>query len=205
MAVNRGTGTGVEQDGAEPIELLACGRDAAQVWDHAARSELDEHERGCPHCAAAGADARTLDRLVHRMAAEPLAPPPSVMDQVMGAVLAELRPPDLLSLASPYGPARLSRPAAAAVLRHVVDRVGGMQARSCRIAPLAEAGGTGPTAVLVAMTVTAQFGVDLASVSARVRQLLVAAGEQALGIPVCRVDIDIVDVFDDTTPRGNRS
>ncbi|MCU1626337.1 MAG: hypothetical protein JWP64_1286 [Pseudonocardia sp.] len=178
----------------DQIEPLACGRDAADVWDHAADGVPDEHERSCPHCAAAIADARGLDGIVHRMADEVPPPPPSLVDTVMEAVLntvtAELRPQDLLALYSPAGPARLSRPAAARVLRHVVDRMDGMRARSCRI----EQDGL---ALSVAITVTARFGVDLASVTARVRQMVVAAGKQALGTPVARVDITVVDLWEE--------
>ena len=180
-----------------PIEPLACGRDAATVWDRArAGTPLDDHERGCPHCTAAFADARSLDSIVHRMAAQELEPPPSVLNRVMGAVLTDFRSQDVLTLPSPHGPARLSRPAAAAVLRHTVDRMVGLRARSCRIEQLAEDGAP-PHAATVAMTVAARFGVDLASVTARVRQMVIAAGEQALGMPVVRVDIAVVDVFGD--------
>ncbi|WP_250549881.1 Asp23/Gls24 family envelope stress response protein [Pseudonocardia sp. H11422] len=187
-----------------PIEPLACGRDAAVVWDHATAGTLDEHERGCPYCAAATTDARRLDAVVHRMAAEPVQPPPSVMDRVMGAVLAELRPHDVLELDSARGPARLSRPAAAAVLRHVVDGMDGMRARSCRIEQLEPVTGDGPGPVTVTMTVTARFGIDLASVTARVRQMIIAAGQQALGVAVRRVDIEVVDVFESRVDGGGR-
>jgi hypothetical protein len=182
-----------------PIAPLGCGRDAALVWDRAeAGLPPDEHERDCPHCSAAFAEADRLHRLVHRMAAEPVEPPPSVLERAMGAVRTEFRQRDLLELASPHGPARLSRPAAAAVLRHAVDRMAGVRARSCRIEQAAGTGPDGqPAAADVMITVTARFGVELASVTARVRQLVLAAGEQALGVPVRRVDIDVVDVFED--------
>jgi len=182
-----------------PIAPLGCGRDAALVWDRAeAGLPPDEHERDCPHCSAAFAEADRLHRLVHRMAAEPVEPPPSVLERAMGAVRTEFRQRDLLELASPHGAARLSRPAAAAVLRHAVDRMAGVRARSCRIEQAAGPGPDGqPAAADVMITVTARFGVELASVTARVRQMVLAAGEQALGLPVRRVDIDVVDVFDD--------
>ena len=252
MEVGRTVPDGRAEAGPEDgrLEPLACGRDAADVWDHAVEGTLDAHERDCPHCRAAAADALGLDGVVHRMAAERPVPPPSVLDGVMQAVLdtvtAELRPPDLLALDSPAGPARLSRPAAARVLRHVVDGMDGMRARSCRIEPVGPdrtavkgtaangtaangagtngtgadgagadevgadevgadgvgAGGGGtrgadPFGVTVAITVTARFGVDLASVTARVRQMVVAAGEQALGVPVRSVDIAVVDLWDE--------
>jgi hypothetical protein len=133
------------------------------------------------------------------VAAEPLEPPPSVLERVMGAVRVELGAHHLLTLESPHGPVRLSRPAAAAVLRHAVDRMAGVRARSCRIeqVPRPEGvSGAGAHAADVTITVTARFGLDLPSVASRVRQMVVAAGEQALGVPVRRVDIEVVDVFD---------
>ena len=181
-------------------ELLACGRDATAAWDRAvAGAGPDEHEAGCRHCRAARADALGLDAVVHRMAAQPVEPPPSVIDRVMTAVVSELRPYDLLVLPSPHGPNGLSRPAAAAVLRSVIDGMDGLRARSCRIEQGERDGeddaAAGP-AVDVAVTVTGRFGIDLASVTARVRQMVVAAGEQALGVPVSRVDIEVVDLWD---------
>lgn len=183
-------------------DLLACGRDAAAVWDRAvAGAPPDEHERACPHCRLAAADARGLGELVDRLADEPLEPPPSVLDRVMDAVRTELRPHDVLTLPSPHGPARLSRAAAAGVLRHTVDGMGGLRARSCRIEQVADtgrdaAGADDRHAVDVRITVAARFGVDLASVTARVRRMVAVVGEQALGVPVRRVDIDVLDLFE---------
>lgn len=194
MAVNP-NGPGRATGGA-PIAPLACGRDAATVWDRAAAgAPPDPHERTCPHCGAAYADALGLDAVVHRLAGAEPDPPPSVLDRVMSAVATELDPHDELALPSPHGPARLSRPAAAAVLRHVVDGMGGLRARSCRIEQPGGPEEAGPVDVRV--TVAARFGVNLASVAARVRQMVVAAGEQALGVPVRRVDIDVVDLLEE--------
>jgi hypothetical protein len=177
------------------IAPLACGRDAALVWDRAeAGLPLDAHGRDCPHCSAVYADARRLDVAVHRMAEEPVQLPAQAVEAVLGRVLETARsrrPPEALRLDSPLGPNRLARAAAAAVLRTVVDAVDGMRARSCRIAQ------PGPdTAVDVALTVAARFGLDLVPATARVRQNVFAAGEQALGLPVRRVDIEVVDLWE---------
>jgi hypothetical protein len=176
----------------EQVEPLACGRDAADVWEHAEGGTLDEHEVSCPHCVAARADHDRLGGLVARMAAEPLRPPPSVLEQVMGAVVADLRPHELLEI----GPdAWLGRPAAEAALRHVVDSMGGLRARRCRIE---QARGPGPAEpVWVRITVSARFGVDLASVTARVRQMIISAGERTLGVPIAGVDIHVEDVWEE--------
>lgn len=177
-------------DPAANDPLLACGRDATEVWD---RSGLprDAHELACPHCAATIADAHGLDGLVQRLAEQPLVAPPSVLDRVMGAVRTELRPHDVLPLESPHGPAAINRPAAAAVLRRTVDRMDGVRARSCRIEPVAGGG------VDIRVTVTARFGIDVPSIMARARQLVAAAGGQVLGVVVRRVDIVVTDVFED--------
>ena len=175
-----------------PIAPLACGRDAALVWDRAEEGRPpDAHERDCPHCSAVYADAGQLDAPVHRMAVEPVASPPSVLETVMGAVRSALRPEEALLLDSPLGPNRLTRSAAAAVLRAAVDAMDGMRARSCRI----EQPGTG-TAADVALTVAARLGLDLKSATARVRQVVFAASEQALGVPLGRVDIEVVDLWE---------
>lgn len=183
-----------------PVALLACGRDAALVWDHAEQGVLDEHERSCPHCLSTTTDHDRLGGMVGRLAEQRLRPPPNVLEQVMGAVVADLRPHDLISLDDD---AWLSRPAAAAALRHVVDSMGGLRARSCRIEqdrPPGPAVGVS-LPLRVAVTVTARFGVDLASVTARVRQMMISAGDRALGVPVQRVDIHVVDVWDDREGR----
>ena len=174
------------------IEPLACGRDAALVWDKAEEGlPPDAHERHCPYCSAVYADARRLDATVHRMADEPVAPPPSALATVMGAVRAALRPEEALLLDSPLGPNRLARAVATAVLRTAVDAMDGMRARSCRI----EQPGPGTTAD-VALTVTARYGLDLASATARVRQMVFAASERVLGMPLRRVDIEVVDLWE---------
>ena len=42
----------------------------------------------------------------------------------------------------------------------------------------------------------ARFGLDLAHATARARQTIFTAGEQALGLPVRRVDIEVVDLWE---------
>lgn len=173
------------------VEPLACGRDAADVWDRAeAGAPPDAHELGCPYCTAVYAEAGSLDAIVYRMAAEPVEPPASVLRAVMGAVDTELRAQETLRLASPLEPNQLAHSAAATVLRAVVDTVDGLRARSCRIEQ-PEPG----FAVDIALTLTARFGVDLAGATAEVRRSVLAASEQVLGLPARRVDIEVVDLW----------
>ena len=151
------------------------------MWDRAeAGLPLDAHGRDCPHCSAAYAEARRLDVAVHRMAEEPVQMPAQAVEAVLGRVLetarSRLRPEEALRLDSPLGPNRLARAAAATALRAVVDAMDGMRARSCRIAQ------PGPdTAVDVALTVVARFGLDLAYATARVRRTVLRGGRAGVG------------------------
>lgn len=197
MAVN---GTHVQQEHA----LLACGHDAAMVWDAAVAGRRSAHERDCPHCQAVAEDQRLLASAVAALHEEALEPPASLVERVMGAVLAEIRPAGYLPLPTRHGRARIDRVAAAGVLRHAVDQMPALRVRSCQIHLLEPSTPEDPTQgiqpVRVQISVTARFGLDLLSATARVRQMILAAAADLLGLPVTAVDVEVVDVFEDPIP-----
>jgi hypothetical protein len=191
-------------------DLLACGRDAAKVWDRAAAGRFGTHDRECPHCQAVAEDQRLLATAIAGLADEALEPAPSLVERVMGAVLTELRPAHYLPLPTRHGHARIDRIAAAGVLRHAVDQMSVLRVRSCQIhltAPSDTDDTSGampairfPTA-RVRISVTVRFGADLLSATARVRQMIFAAAEEVLGLSITTVDVDVVDVFEDPARR----
>lgn len=190
-------------EGTSPA-LLACGRDPAVVWEHADHGRLDRHESGCRYCQTVAADAAVLHAAVVELAAEPLEPPAALVERVMSVVRAELRR-DYLPLPAAHGPAQVEHGSAAAVLRRAVDQMPGVRLRSCRISvpepdDRAPSGWPGAT---VRLTASMQFGADLASTAARVRQMIVTAADRLLGLPVGRVDIDIVDVHQPSSPPAS--
>jgi hypothetical protein len=195
------------------VALLACGRDAAKVWERAAAGRPSTHERACPHCQAVADDQRLLATAVAALVDEAVEPPTSLTERVMGAVLAELRPAHYLPLPTRHGHARIDRVTAAGVLRHAVAQMSALRVRSCQIHLIEPSGsdttsdgtGTGlipgsPT-VRINISVTARFGADLLSATARVRQMILAAAEDLLGLPVATVDVEVVDVFEDPARR----
>ena len=186
MAVN---GTQPQHD----ADLLACGRDAAKVWDRAAAGHVDIHERDCRHCQAVAEDQRLLATAIAALAEANLRSPPLVVERVMDAVLAELRPADYLPLHTRHGHARIDRVTAAGVLRHAVDQMSVLRVRSCQIR-IPE---TSDIDVRIRVSVSARFGTDLLSAIPRVRQMIIAAAEDLLGLHVAAVDVDVVDVFED--------
>jgi hypothetical protein len=133
----------------------------------------------------------------------------------MGAVGVELRPAGYLALLTRNGHARIDRVAAAGVLRHAVDQMSALRVRSCQIHLIEPSNsddisgddiGDGlalrfPTA-RVHISVTARFGTDLVSATARARQMILVAAEDLLGLPVTTVDVDVVDVFEDPARRS---
>lgn len=200
---------------------LACGRDAAGVWEDAETGSLDDHEQTCPYCQTVVADAAVLDAATVELAAEPIDPPATLVDRVMSVVRAELRR-DYLPLPARHGPARIERGSAAAVLRHATDQMPGVRAHSCRITLPERPEGDEQTdqhpgtpaeqadqhpgtpaeqaAAVVRISVAMAFGADMPSTAARVQQLILAAADRLLGLPVDRVDVVVVDVFDPTQP-----
>ncbi len=176
--------------------LLACGRDAAKVWDRATAGRSDTHDRDCPHCQAVAEDQRLLATAIAALADDALEPPPSLVGRVMGAVLAELRPAGYLPLPTRHGQARIDRIAAAGVLRHAVDQMPALRVRSCQIYLTKPSGAAGSPTARVRISVTARFRADLLSATARVRQMIFAAADDVLGLPVATVDVDVVDVFE---------
>lgn len=192
---------------------LACGRDAAAVWEDAETGRLDAHELRCPHCQAVATDAAVLHASTAELAAEPIEPPPALVDRVMSMVRTELRH-DYLPLPTRPGPARIEHRSAAAVLRHAVDQMPGVRARSCRITmpDRVEVDGAarhddfgGDPGTVVGISVAMAFGADLPTTAARVQQLILAASDRLLGLPVDQVNVTVVDVFDPTPGRESNT
>jgi hypothetical protein len=195
------------------VALLTCGRDAAKVWERAAAGRPSTHERACPHCQAVADDQRLLAKAVAALVDEAVEPPISLTERVMGAVLAELRPAHYLPLPTRHGHARIDRVTAAGVLRHAVAQMSALRVRSCQIHLVKPSGSdttsdgtgtgliSGSSTVRINISVTARFGADLLSATARVRQMILAAAEDLLGLPVATVDVEVVDVFEDPAQR----
>ncbi len=188
---------------ADKPPRLVCGRDPCEVWDHAVTGQLDAHERACASCQAVVADYHSLRGPVSEYLSRPVEPPPSLAERIMARVRAELRPREWLILPSPYGPVRLERSAAAAVLRHLLDQVPGVRTRRCRISALDRAETASLSdqpdselAVEVALSITVVVDLDIPTAVAAVRQVVVARAHQLLDLTVARVDVEVVDLFE---------
>ncbi|MEU5915132.1 Asp23/Gls24 family envelope stress response protein [Streptomyces sp. NPDC047141] len=182
----------------DDLELLACGRDLASVWETAGRPDADPHTADCPYCRGAVED---LERL--RAAALPATSPPAaeidtaaLVRRVMDVVRLELRPGRDLPLGEVEEDTWIYESVAARALRAAAEEVPGVRAGSCRITPPGSRTdpARGPVAVRVAVTVA--YGLDLMTVSEAVRDRVAQAARERLGLAVSAVDVTVTDLHE---------
>jgi uncharacterized alkaline shock family protein YloU len=179
--------------GVDDGYLLPCGQDAAVLWEDVTAGELSEHELDCPHCQAASAGFRALQEATGEFSEIDVVLPRDLTDRIMRAVRAERRRDSYLPVArTEFGPIRITTQAAAVVVRFAADQATGVAARSCLVQQLAD----GPDGwCAVQLDVALQYGVDGMAAVARVRELVAAAAGELAGFEAARVDITIVDVW----------
>ncbi|MFF9147385.1 Asp23/Gls24 family envelope stress response protein [Streptomyces sp. NPDC014861] len=194
----------------EDLELLACGRDLAAVWEQASLAPADDlHTLTCAYCSQAVAD---LERL--RAAALPFATgtPPADLDtsalvqRVMDVVRLELRPGRDLPLGESDEDSWIYESVAARTLRAAAEEVPGVRAGSCRVTPQGSrvSPGRGPVGVRIAITV--EYGRDLRSTTEAVREGLARAARERIGLAVSAFDVMVTDLHDPhDRPREHRT
>ncbi|MFI1912414.1 anti-sigma factor family protein [Nocardia sp. NPDC020380] len=179
--------------------LLPCGRGVERVWerlDVVENGNGDAHETSCPHCRTARESLLGLRSATQELIDEPDPVPPDLFGRIMSAVRAELRRGATLELVTPHpGVVSVSEQAAAVVLRFAADSVPGVRARRCRMQVV----GTGPDGEsIVHINMTIAVRVDSAGVPGlvpQVRERVTAAASARTGLLVGRLDIAIVDVY----------
>ncbi|WP_328760986.1 MULTISPECIES: hypothetical protein [unclassified Streptomyces] len=195
-AIVHGTSGGVPHD-AELLaaaELLPCGRSLGHVWEQARdrAGAADPHYSRCPQCREAIEGLTALDRAARALRAEEQPDSRSLANRVINAVRAEVRLGTMLLLDDPQGDLRIAESAAAKVLRRAADTVAGARAASCRLIPTP----AGPAVHAVTITVSATLDQPLREVAAAVRRAVLFAAEQALGLAVATVDVEVNAVLE---------
>ena len=191
-------------------ERLPCGRLLSQVWGDWEDGSADEHARTCPHCLQATADLEDLESAVRGLHGDaPAAGGPEVdaaalTQRVMDVVRLELRPGRPLPLGAAGEDLWITESVAARTLRSAAERVSGVRAGSCRIAPdEGGAAGAADRAAGAAERVTVRLAIhapldapDLTALAERVRGAVVEAADRRLGLDVAAVDIRITDLVE---------
>ncbi|MFG3188043.1 Asp23/Gls24 family envelope stress response protein [Streptomyces omiyaensis] len=183
----------------EDLEVLACGRDLAEVWERAALAPADDpHTLACAYCRQAVTDLEHL-----RAAALPVAPaPPADLDtsalvrRVMEVVRLELRPGRDLPLGEDDEDSWIYESVAARTLRAAAEEVPGVRAGSCRVTPPGSRTSPARGPVGVRIDITVEYGRDLRSTSRAVRDGLARAARERLGLAVDALDVTVTDLHD---------
>ncbi len=191
----------------DDLELLACGRELAAVWEYAAdRPDADPHTAACPSCRQAVADLEHLRAAVLAPAAPPAeVDTAAVVRRVMDAVRLELRPGRDLPLGEAGEDIWIYESVAARVLRTAAEQVPGVRAGSCRITPPGSRTHPtrGPSTVHLGITVA--YGQDLPDTTRAVRDSLISAARQHLGLTLGDVNVTVTDLHEPPTqPREAR-
>lgn len=182
----------------EEDERLACGRLLTDVWEawDTGHSADDPHFPDCPFCSAALADVRGLGDAVRRTCAQEPGPPDAtaITARVMDLVRLELRPGRPLPLGEPGEDQWMVEAAVARMLRAAVDRLPGVRAGSCRIAPVEP---TDPAGELHArVEVAASLGLPMPDLADDVRARIAEVADQDIGIRLVTIDVFVVDILD---------
>jgi hypothetical protein len=184
-------------------ERLPCGRLLSQVWGDWEDGTEDDHRRTCPHCRRATADLEQLESTVRQLRDVTAVGPEligidtgALARRVMDVVRLELRPGRPLPLGRPEEDLRIMESVAARTLRAAAERVAGVRAGSCRIAPTAEFG-----QVTVALDIHAPVStVDLKGLAEQVRHSVRRAADGRIGLDVAGIDIRITDLVEAPGP-----
>lgn len=186
-------------------ELLPCGRELSYVWEQREAGVPDPHADGCPHCAQALDALRHLEGVV----TEARATAPREQDtsalagRVMDVVRLELRPGRTLPLGDEGEDAWIVEAAAARTVRSAAESLPGVRAGSCRIGPLEEPAAPAPAGRLTRGPVRIRVEVQvplmwsLPEVADRVRERILAAVDEDLGMRVAVVDVTISDLIEE--------
>lgn len=171
--------------------LLPCGRDVEQVWENL--DDLDaEHERSCPHCAAARESLQVLRAATGHLVAEDIAPPAGLTSRIMAAVRAEVRRRELVPLPTPEpGMVQISDQVVAAVLRFAADTVAGVRARRCKVTRIE---GT-PHDVRVVLTLAVRYPEFTVAALDEVRDRVTAAAGARIGLRLAELELVLEDLY----------
>ncbi|SEG94007.1 hypothetical protein SAMN05216223_12911 [Actinacidiphila yanglinensis] len=170
-------------------ERLPCGHLVSQAWEDARTGRADPHLANCPHCRQAVEGLAALDRATRTLRAY-LPSARSVADHVIRAVRAEARLGWMVPLDDPERDLRVAETTAARVLRRAADRIPGVRAASCRLAPADDA-----TGVTVAMTLAMTLDQSLPGRAGQVRRAVADAAQRELGLAVSGIDLNVASVL----------
>ncbi|MFF0143011.1 hypothetical protein ACFYRN_42165 [Streptomyces sp. NPDC005227] len=180
-------------------EILLCGRPLSLAWEVArdAPALSDPHTTHCAYCREAVEGLAAVNEATAALRASGHPSERSVVDRVISAVRAEIRLGAMLPLDDPAGDLQIAENAAAIILRQAADSVPGIRAASCRIAPTGDG-----RSLHIIMTLAATLDRPLPERANQVRQAVLDAVINRVGLAVASIDLKIDTVLDPVGPAG---
>ncbi|WP_017598996.1 anti-sigma factor [Nocardiopsis lucentensis] len=183
-------------DPSDVHDRLPCTNSVDALLRHLVSGALTEHESACPYCREQAEELRPLVTAVRQSDEQRVTAPTGLVSDVMRVVRAERRPGRTIVLDGPGpGGTEIRESAVAALLRASVDTVPGVVVGRCRIEQTARG-------VIIRAAVRVALDRPIPEATAAARSSMRALVEERLGLPVVRVDLDVVDVRDNGD--GNR-
>ncbi|MCP3015169.1 anti-sigma factor [Nocardiopsis dassonvillei] len=180
-------------DPSDDHDRLPCGTSVDALLRDLLSGRLTEHESSCEHCRAEAGELRPLVEAVRRDDEEEVTAPPGLLTDVMRVVRAERRSEGTIVLSgSGPGGTEVRESAVAAMLRTSVESVPGVVVGRCRVEQTREG-------LSVRATARVAVGFPIPDAADAARRAMRSLAEQRLGLPVARLDIDVVDL-DDPAP-----
>jgi hypothetical protein len=192
---------------ANSTTRLGCGRDIDEVWANA-DAPPNAHEMECPDCQAARESLAELNNATRELRSSDREDPnlrlsADLVSKITSIARAEVRRGRRIPLrrgqsGTDEADLTVSEQAVATVIRHTCDQLLDIEARRCRVEVVDDA--AGPTADAVAIRAHLRVSVAASTVSPgrieALRQEIIAAVEDQVGVTAQIVDIEVEDVHD---------
>ncbi len=188
---------------------LGCGRDIDEVWANADNLP-DAHERTCPDCQAARASLRELNAATHDLRSRDQADPElhlsdDLVSKISSIARAEVRRGRRIPLRNLPGTASaddadltVSEQAIAGVIRDTCDQLDDIEARRCSVEISDRRDGLDDETVAIRARLRISVAASTASPGRieELREQVIAAVRDRIGVTAQVVDIDVEDVHD---------
>ena len=192
---------------AKSTTRLGCGREIDDVWANA-DAPPNAHERECPDCRAARASLAELNTATRELRSSDREDPnlrlsADLVSKITSIARAEVRRGRRIPLrrtqsGTDEADLTVSEQAIATVIRHTCDQLPDIEARRCSVEVVDDAAGPDPDAVAIRAHLRISVAASTASPGRieTLRQEIIAAVEDQVGVTAQIVDIDVEDVHD---------
>ena len=192
---------------ANSTTRLGCGREIDEVWANA-DAPPNAHEMECPDCQAARASLAELNTATRELRSSEredtsLRRSADMVSKITSIARAEVRRGRRIPLrrsqsGTDEADLTVSEQAIATVIRHTCDQLPDIEARRCSVEVVDDAAGPDPDAVAIRAHLRVSVAASTASPGRieALRQEIIAAVEDQVGVTAQIVDIDVEDVHD---------